>query len=259
MDLGLRGQTAVVTGASKGIGLAIVRAFVGEGVYVVAGARSSSDELAQLAATGSVHIVETDLTETAGPARLIAAVGDRIDILVNNVGGAPVRLGGFLNVTDEDWTATLALNLLAAVRTTHSALPLMLQQGHGVIVNISSVNSTFADPLVIDYSAAKAALSAFSKALSKELGPKGIRVNTISPGPVATDLWLGQQGVAATVGSATGTAPEEIAKNAVSGTATGRFSQPSEVADAVLMLAGAHASNISGADLRIDGGFIPTW
>jgi NAD(P)-dependent dehydrogenase (short-subunit alcohol dehydrogenase family) len=109
------------------------------------------------------------------------------------------RLAGFLAVTDEDWMHSLALNLMAAVRTTRAALPTMLGQGKGAIVTTSSVNAFLPDPTVIDYSAAKAALSNFCKSLSKEVGPHGVRVNTVSPGPVATDLWLGDQGVAATI------------------------------------------------------------
>jgi NAD(P)-dependent dehydrogenase (short-subunit alcohol dehydrogenase family) len=151
-----------------------------------------------------VRVVEADLAEPGGPVALVAAAGDRIDILVNNVGAAPARPGGFSEITDEDWQASLTLNLMAAVRTTRAALPVMLAAGKGAIVSISSVNAFLPDPGVMDYSAAKAALANFSKSLSKEVGPHGIRVNTISPGPVATDLWLGAAGVAATVSRATG-------------------------------------------------------
>ena len=128
----------------------------------------------------------------------------RLDILVNNVGAVDPRLGGFLSVTDEEWLASLNLNLMAAVRTTRAALPALLKRGKGSIVTISSVNSFLPDPGIIDYTAAKAALTNFSKALSKEVGPQGIRMNTVSPGPVETPLWLGPQGVAATVAKATG-------------------------------------------------------
>ncbi len=156
-----------------------------------------------------VRVLEADLAEPGGPARLVTMAGDRIDILVNNVGSAPARTGGFLSITDEEWQATLNLNLMAAVRATRSALPAMIAAGQGAIVNICSVNSVLSDPAIMDYSAAKAALASFSKALSKEVGPKGIRVNTVSSGPVATDLWLGDHGVAATVGrSTTVTVPE---------------------------------------------------
>lgn len=146
-----------------------------------------------------------------------------------------------------------------AVRTIRSALPLMLAAGRGAIVNISSVNAFLPDPAVIDYSAAKAALASFSKALSKEVGPQGIRVNTVSPGPVATDLWLGDGGVAQTVSRATGAKPEDVASQAARQMVTGRFTQPDEVADQVLFLASERAANITGADITIDGGMTPTW
>jgi NAD(P)-dependent dehydrogenase (short-subunit alcohol dehydrogenase family) len=259
MDLGLNGRTAVVTGASRGIGLAVTRGLVAEGVRVTAGALKSSAELDELAGTGMVRGVEVDLAEAGGPATLVAAAGERIDILVNNVGAAPPRPGGFGEITDEDWQASLTLNLMAAVRTTRAALPVMLAAGTGAIVNISSVNAFLPDPAVMDYSAAKAALANFCKSLSKEVGPRGIRVNTISPGPVATDLWLGDHGVAATVGRATGTRPEDVQSQAAQQMVTGRFSRPEEIADLVLVLASDRTANVTGADITIDGGLVPTW
>lgn len=259
MTIDLQGQTAVVTGASRGIGLAVTRALAGSGAHVVAGAKHSSPELAQLAAAGSVTVAELDLSTPGGPGDLVAAAGDRVDILVNNVGSAPPRTDGFLAITDAQWLATLNLNLMAAVRATRAALPAMLSAGHGAIVSICSVNSVLADPAVLDYSASKAALASFSKALSKEVGPQGIRVNTVSPGPVATDLWLGDGGVAATIGQATGSRPQDVADNAAKAMVTGRFSRPEEVADLVLLLASDVTGNVTGADFRIDGGLIPTW
>jgi NAD(P)-dependent dehydrogenase (short-subunit alcohol dehydrogenase family) len=259
MDLGLKGRTAVVTGASRGIGLAVTRGLAAEGVHVTAGARASSAELDKLAETGMVRVVQADLAEPGGPDRLVAAAGDQIDILVNNVGAAPARTGGFTEITDEDWQASLTLNLMVAVRTTRAALPVMLSAGKGAIVNISSANAFLPDPAVMDYSAAKAALANFSKSLSKEVGPLGIRVNTVSPGPVATDLWLGDQGVAATVSRATGARPQDVQTQAAQQMTTGRFSRPEEVADLVLILASDRTANVTGADITIDGGLIPTW
>jgi NAD(P)-dependent dehydrogenase (short-subunit alcohol dehydrogenase family) len=162
-----------------------------------------------------VQAIEVDLADPDGPAQLAAVAGDRIDILVNNVGGAPARTGGFLRITDQDWLATLNLNLLAAVRTTRAVVPAMLTAGHGAIITICSVNAKLPDPAVLDYSVAKAGLASFSKALSKELGPHGIRVNTISPGPVATDHWLGAGGVAQTISHTTG-APAEAEERLLS-------------------------------------------
>ena len=258
MDLELTGRTAVVTGASRGIGLAITRGLSANGVHVVAGARRSSPELDQLAKEGSVQVLEVDLADPGEPGRLVALAGDRIDILVNNVGSAPARTGGFLDITDEDWQTTITLDLMAAVRATRSALPAMLAAGKGSIVTICSVNASLPDPAVMDYSAAKAALAGFCKALSKEVGPRGIRVNTVSPGPVATDLWLGDHGVAQSVSQATGAKPEDVASQAAHQSVTGRFSRPEEVADLVLLLASDRTANITGADFRIDGGLVPT-
>ncbi|MFJ1761486.1 SDR family NAD(P)-dependent oxidoreductase [Amycolatopsis sp. NPDC088138] len=258
MELNLSGKIAVVTGASKGIGLAITRALAAEGVHVVAGARTLTPELAGLT---SVRAVQVDLAAPDGPARLVdTAIGEfgGLDVLVNNVGGVTPRTGGFLSVTDEDWTTALTINFLSAVRTTRAAVPHLIERGAGTIVTVASVNASLPDPLVIDYSAAKAALLNFSKSLSKELGPQGIRVNTISPGPVSTGLWLGDEGVAATVGRAKSLDPDAIAKQAAGDAVTGRFTRPEEVADLVLLLAGNRAANVTGTDIVIDGGMTPT-
>jgi len=259
MSIDFTGHNAVVTGASRGIGLAVTRGLAAAGARVTAGALHSSADLDKLADSYAVTPVEVDLAAPGGPAELIARAGGGIDILVNNVGGAPPRTGGFLSITDEDWLATININLMAAVRATRATLPAMLEAGSGAIVNICSVNSVLSDPAVLDYSAAKAALASFSKALSKEVGPHGIRVNTVSPGPVATDLWLGADGVAARVGKATGARPEDVASGAAQAMVTGRFSRPDEVADMVLLLASDVSANVTGADIRIDGGMIPTW
>jgi NAD(P)-dependent dehydrogenase (short-subunit alcohol dehydrogenase family) len=261
MDLRLAGKVAVVTGASKGIGLAVTRALVSEGVNVVAAARDLTDDLSQLTTQGQVHPVQVDLGTPDGPTQLIdeavVAYGGP-DILVNNVGAVHPRPGGFLSLTDDDWLWGLTINFLAAVRTTRAALPHLLDRGAGTIVSTCSVNAILPDPLVIDYSAAKAALLNFSKSLSKEVGPRGVRVNTVSPGPVATPLWLGEDGVAATVARASGGEAEDIAKQAAANAVTGRFTRPEEVADLIVLLASDRAGNVTGADFVIDGGLITT-
>ncbi|MBO3751910.1 SDR family oxidoreductase [Streptosporangiaceae bacterium NEAU-GS5] len=261
MELGLSGRTAVVTGASRGIGLAIALALAGEGVRVVAGARTATAELKAFSGSGEILPIEVDLAHPDGPPLLIeaavAAFGG-LDILVNNVGAVRPRAEGFLSVTDDDWTTTLTVNFLAAVRTTRAALPHLTERGAGSIVTISSVNARLPDPLVIDYCAAKGALSNFCKALSKEVAAQGVRVNTVSPGPVSTALWLGDDGVAQTVARATGTSPDDIAAHAAADSPTGRFTRPEEVADLVVFLTSDRAANITGSDFAIDGGLITT-
>lgn len=260
MDLELTGRTAVVTGASKGIGLAITAALAAEGVTVVAGALRGSPELDALAEGGRVHAVTVDLTTATGPAALIDAAIRRlggIDILVNNVGAVRPRLEGFLAVTDDEWEWNLTINFLAAVRTMRAAIPAMADRTGASIVTISSVNAALPDPGVIDYSAAKAALTNLCKSLSKELGPH-IRVNTISPGPVRTDLWLADTGVAAAVGRATGVHASDVVRLQAAQAATGRFTAVEEIADLVLFLASDRAANITGSDVRIDGGLVTT-
>lgn len=260
MDLGLQDKLAVVTGASKGIGLAITRALVAEGARVIAGSRHTSPELKDLVDSGRVHAVAVDLSTTDGPQQLIDAAHEQgqISILVNNAGVVTPRLDGFLAVSDADWVAEFNLTFMAAVRTTRAALPDMLAAGHGTIVNVSSVNSFLADPAVIDYCAAKAALANFTKSLALEVGKKGVRVNAVSPGPVSTALWLGDQGVAATVAQATGGDPSAVAKAQAAQAATGRFTEPSEVADLVVLLASERAANTTGSDFLIDGGLVRT-
>ncbi|MCH5676889.1 oxidoreductase [Streptomyces gilvus] len=259
MGAELQDRVAVVTGASKGIGLAVATALAAAGARVVAASRTSSAELDALADKHGLVWVPVNLTHAEGVSMLADTVGERVDILVNNVGSAPARPGGFLSVTDAQWQQTIELNLFAAVAVTRALLPRMLDAGRGAIVNIGSVNAVLPDPTVVDYSAAKAALVNFSKALSKEFGARGVRVNSVSPGPVETELWLGGGGVADTVSTAAGLTPEQVLAQAAGATVTGRFSRPQEIADVVLFLAGDRASNIVGSDFTVDGGFVPTW
>ena len=258
MDLDLNGRTAVVTGAGAGIGLATTRALVAEGVHVVAGSRRVTADLEELAQTGSVTPIALDLTDPTAPAELVAAAGAPVDILVNNVGATRPRPDGFLSITDEMWRDTFEVNLMAAVRTIRAVLPGMMERRRGSILNTGSLNARLPDPLVLDYSAAKAALVNMAKALSKEVGPHGIRVVTVDPGPVATDLWLGDGGVASVVGEATGQSPNDVAAGAAAGMVTGRFTSPEEVASLLVMLASDRVGNLTGADLVIDGGMVTT-
>ena len=258
MELGLQGRVAVVTGAGRGIGLAIVTALVAEGVHVVAGSLHSSAELEAMAAEGSVEVLAVDLTEPSAPGRLVELAGDRVDILVNNVGAAPARTDGFLHMTDAQWQSSLELNLLVAVRATRGA----------AAPDAGGRSRSDREHRVGQRQAARSngdrlfrregGPGELSKALSKEVGGRGVRVNTVSPGPVATALWLGDAGVAKTVGRAAGLTPEEVADRAAHQSVTGRFTQPSEVADLVVLLASDGTANITGADFTIDGGLITT-
>ncbi|KIF03933.1 3-oxoacyl-ACP reductase [Streptomyces sp. RSD-27] len=256
----MAGKTVVVTGAGRGIGLAITEAFLAAGCRVVAGSRQRTEALDRHLQQGAaLTVVEIDLATPGGPAELVAEAAGLhggIDVLVNNVGAVRPRLDGFLGVTDEDWDWTLTVNLMTAVRATRAALPHLIASGAGRIVTVSSVNARLPDPLVIDYGAAKAALTNFCKALSKEVGPRGVRVNSIGPGPVETALWQGADGVAAEVGRSRGVDPDDVARAAAARSVTGRFTRPSEVAELVLFLAGPGGANITGADFVIDGGLV---
>ena len=261
MDLELTDKVAVVTGASKGIGLAVTRALVDEGARVVARARSTGS----LDGLEGVSAVAVDLAGPEGPAQLIQRALDeygRVDVLVNNVGGVRMRLDGFLGTSDDEFQWAMDMNFFSALRATRAAIAPMLEQGAGAIVNVASVNAFFQpDAGTIDYGAAKAALVNLTKTLAQEFGPRGIRVNAVSPGPVGTDLWLGDHGVAATVAAATGvdadTAREQVVAS-IGGFATGRFTTPEEVAALVVMLASGRLGNVTGSNYVIDGGLIKT-
>ena len=257
----LNDRIAIITGASKGIGLAITRALVDEGARVVAGARTVDS----LHGLDRVTPVALDLAAADGPALLVQRAIDehgRVDVLVNNVGAVRLRMEGFLGTSDEEFAWAMELNFFAALRATRAAVVHMLEQGGGAIVNVASVNSFFEpDAGTIDYGAAKAALVNLSKSLAQEFGPRGIRVNCVSPGPVSTDLWLGDSGVAATVAQATGvdahTAREQVVAS-IGGFATGRFTTPEEVATLVTLLASERLGNVTGVNYVIDGGLIKT-
>jgi NAD(P)-dependent dehydrogenase (short-subunit alcohol dehydrogenase family) len=260
MDLHLAGKTAVVTGASKGIGLAITSALVDAGAHVIAGARTRGSGLQALEESGQVSFVPVDLARPGTAEELVAAAAHRggIDVLVNNVGAATVRTGGFGSITDDQWQAAWDLNVMGTVRPTRAALPEIERRGGGSIVIVGSVNAYFPDPAIYDYCATKAAVTNFTKALSKELGPKNIRVNSVSPGPVLTGLWTEEGGVATGFGEVTGQTPDQVKAMIESSTPTGRFTTAQQVADLVVFLASDRAGNTTGSDYRIDGGFVVT-
>lgn len=261
MDLELTGKTAVVTGASRGIGLAVAEALTAEGVRVVGAARTVTPELEK----ASVAAISADLGIAAGAATVVEAALDElggIDILVNNVGAGDagrLTLGGFLEVTDEQWRDLFDLNLFSAVWTTRAALPSLLER-RGAIVNISTINKHIPAAGPIGYSEAKAALTAFGKRLSEEFGPRGVRVNTVSPGVVGTSIWRGPEGLGARLAAAQGTSLEEFLARIPEqfGIASGRISEADEVAALVTFLVSGKAANIVGSDYVIDGGTLKT-
>jgi NAD(P)-dependent dehydrogenase (short-subunit alcohol dehydrogenase family) len=261
MDLNLAGKTAVVTGASRGIGLAVARALTSEGARVFGAARSITPELSGV----TVATIAADLATPAAAAAVVDAALSTlggIDILVNNVGGGGpelLGLGSFLDVGDTQWRELFNLNLFSAVWMSRAALPSLLDR-QGAIVNVSSINSRVPAPGPVGYSEAKAALTAFSKRLSEEFGPRGVRVNTVSPGVVGSSLWRDPQGFGAKVAAASGldhqqflaAIPEQF------GMASRRIAEPEEVAALITFLASDVAANIVGADVVIDGGTVKT-
>jgi len=262
MELDLKDKVAVVTGASKGIGLAIVKALGHEGARIVVGSRTTPPELTRLCDLYDVTVVTVDLATVDGPSLLIRAAADRhgkLDVLVNSVGVASPR-SSFLNVGDDEWERVFNLTFFSAVRASREAIPHLLVT-RGTIVNVSSINARLPFPMVVDYSAAKAALTNLTKALSEEFAPRGVRINAVAPGPVRTPFWTDPGGFAEAVAAGSGVSAQTALDDTVPrnmGISTGRVTEADEVANLVAFLASARAGNITGAEFVIDGGQIKT-
>ncbi|MFC3966425.1 SDR family NAD(P)-dependent oxidoreductase [Nocardia jiangsuensis] len=263
MDLLLQDKVAVVTGASKGIGLATARTLRAEGALVVAVSRRPTPELTELAGDRLVHVA-ADLATPAGPARAIERAAELfggVDVLVNNAGGPPpgavLPRFSFTALDDADWLAMFDFNVMATVRAVRAAVPLMLARGGGAIVNISSTHAHVPSAINVDYGVAKAGINNLTKALSEEYGPRGIRVNTVSPGPVVTPWWTDPGGAAEVIAAATGSDRDAVLGGgaaAMMALTTGRLIDPQEIADAVVLLCSPRSASTTGSDLLVDAG-----
>ncbi|MER6852635.1 SDR family oxidoreductase [Streptomyces flaveolus] len=256
MDLSIDGKTAVVTGASRGIGLAVTKALVAEGVRVVGVARNVTPELKD---AGAVPVTADLGTAEGVSAAFDAALTELggIDLLVNNVGGGDLKVQGFLDTDDEQWAHLIDVNLLSTVRASRIALPSLIER-KGAIVNISTVAAHLPGLGPVAYASAKAALTALGKALAEEFGPQGVRVNTVSPGFVRSSIYDSPENFGGKIASAFGMDIPTFLEKAPGalGITTGRFVEPAEVAAAVLFLLSGAAANITGADYVVDGGML---
>jgi NAD(P)-dependent dehydrogenase (short-subunit alcohol dehydrogenase family) len=256
-DTEFTGKRALVTGGTRGMGEAIVQRLRAAGATVVTTARSAPQDLPRLEL-----FVAADLSTAEGAEKVVSAVRERlggIDILVHNVGGSSAPGGGFAALTDDEWQQALNTNLLGAVRLDRGLLPLMLAQRAGVIIHISSIQRRL--PLyeaTLAYAAAKAALSTYSKGLSNEVGPKGVRVVSVAPGFIETTAATALiDRLAENTGTDRQTARQELIKS-LGGIPLGRPGWPAEVAELVAFLASDRAASITGSEYVIDGGTIPT-
>lgn len=254
MDLKLRGMVAVVSGASQGIGRATALSLASEGVQVVGVARRSPEEGVE-----NIDNLALDLANEHAPAEMIEYAVRRyrrLDILVNNVGHARLA-DGFLDEPLEEWHRVINLNLMSAVRAMKAALPYLTERG-GVIINVSSINARLPTHRAAAYSAGKAALNNLGKNAATEYASKRVRVITVSPGLTGTALWLGPDGAAAQLSAKTGQSIDEVANATAAGTPLGRFITPKEVGDCICFLASPIAAAVSGTEVVVDGGLMPT-
>lgn len=253
----LSGKIALVTGGTKGAGKAIAQRLVKAGATVIITARNTPEQTNE-----KLHFIPADLSKSAGTQKVISevlAAYGRLDILVNNLGSSVTPAGGFAVLTDEDWESTLQANLLAPIRLDRGFLPQMIERKSGVIIHIASIQGRL--PLydsTLPYAAAKAGLINYSKSLSNEVTPKGVRVLTVSPGWIntaASEAWLGE--IARNANSTVEEAQQSV-MDALGGIPFGRPAQPEEVAELVGFLVSPRANYLTGTEFIIDGGTIPT-
>ncbi|MGB0218549.1 MAG: SDR family oxidoreductase [Sinimarinibacterium flocculans] len=256
-DLGLAGKRVLVTGGTRGAGAATVHALLDAGARIVVAARSLPAQ-----AVGEVHYVAANLSTAEGAQAVADAAHEHlggIDILINVVGGSSAPAGGFAALDDAEWAKELDLNLMSAVRLDRALLPSMIAQGSGVIVHVTSIQRVLPLPdATTAYAAAKAALSTYSKALSKEVTPKGVRVLRVSPGWIETDAAVALAERLARQANTDYEGGRKIIMDTLGGIPLGRPVKPQEVADLIAFLASPRAASISGVEYVIDGGTVPT-
>lgn len=250
------GKRVLISGGSKGLGRATIDRFLAGGARVITAARGS------LSPIDGVEFVQADLTTAEGGESLAKAAFERlggVDILAHVLGGSTTPGGGFVALTDDHWLSELNLNLLAAVRLDRLLIPQMVARGAGAVVHVTSIQSVLPLPeSTTAYAAAKAALRTYSKSLSKELGPKGVRVNAVSPGWIMTEASVEfLERIQAAKGGTIEEARQSVL-DGLGGIPIGRPAEPHEVADIIAYLASDRAAAIHGAELVIDGGTVPT-
>ena len=253
----LTGRRVIVTGGGQGIGAAVVRRLRNAGATVFTTTRTAPEPL-----DAPDLFVAADVATADGAARVAEATLARlggIDVIVHNVGGSSAPGGGYAALTDDDWAAALNANLLSAVRLDRALVPTMIDQGYGVVIHVSSIQSVL--PLyesTIAYAAAKAALSNYSKALSNEVGPQGVRVLRVSPGFTETDAATRMIERLAEADGTDAAAAREALMRSLGGIPIGRPNMPDEVAELIGFLASDRAATLHGAEYVIDGGTVPT-
>lgn len=256
-DLELTASRALVTGGTKGVGAATVTALRSAGARVIASARSVPNH-----APEGIHYVAADLTTAQGCNALASEVQKRwggVDIIVHVLGGSSAPGGGFAALDDEHWLQELNQNLMASVRIDRALLPSMLAQGRGVVIHVTSIQHTLPLPeSTTAYAAAKAALSTYSKSLSKEVTPQGIRVVRVSPGWIETEAAVALAERLAEQANTDYEGGKQIVMNSLGGIPLGRPAKPEEVADLITFLVSPRAASITGTEYVIDGGTIPT-
>ncbi len=243
MDLGLRDRVCVVTGSTGGIGLATARLLVQEGARVVTCGRSGAPGI------GETRHVSVDLADPDAPARVIAEAGD-VDVLVNNVGTA--YIASFADVTDRQWDEMWQLNVMSYVRAIRAVLPGMCERGGGAIVNVSSTAGKRPSTGMPNYSVTKAAVLSLSRLVADVYAKEGIRCNAVTPGPTATEAWLGEGGLADQQGNR-----DEVLARVAAGRPLGRLAEPEEIAAVIAFLCSDLAGFVTGAAWSVDGGTVP--